>query len=390
MKVCLETFGCRLNRAEALQMEADFIARGWQTTESHSDADMIVVRGCSVTSRAQRDCEKFIEHIRAKYPNKRLVATGCLQEKRNEHWLKDVSSGGAGVPSRTARAYLKVQDGCAGACTFCIVPRFRGKSVSSDFNAALDRAKAFIGAGYREIVLTGCNLALYASQGRRLADLAAAMADLDPACRIRLGSVEPSAAATDLVAAMAGKPNICRYLHVPIQSGSNMMLSAMHRPYAMRNVETLLAEALRLMPDLAIGCDLMTGFPGESELDFLATKTLFQRIPISRAHIFPYSERPGTAAAALPMPVPREIRHARAHELAGIADEARTKFAAKFRGKTVRMVVEDEENLAGWTGEYLWCQAKSFVAARLRPHRRELVEVRVTGANGHVLAGELC
>ena len=149
-------------------MEASFLARGWEVVENHKDADMIVVRGCSVTARAQRDCEKLIEHIRMRYPNKRLVVTGCLKEKRNEHWLADLAPA---TPERTARAYLKVQDGCACNCTFCIVPQFRGKPVSRDLDGVLDDAKRFIDAGYREIVVTGCNLSCYSSCGTSLAGL---------------------------------------------------------------------------------------------------------------------------------------------------------------------------------------------------------------------------
>ena len=183
MKVCFETFGCRLSRSEALEQEAQFLARGWSLTDSHQDADLIIIRGCSVTARAQHDCEKLIFHIKEKYPNKRIVVTGCLKEKRNEHWLRDIAlkgakrthlegggNMGASVPMRTARAYLKVQDGCSCACSFCIVPQFRGKSVSVDFAAVLEKARSFIAAGYHEIVLTGCNLSMYRSDGKNLAD----------------------------------------------------------------------------------------------------------------------------------------------------------------------------------------------------------------------------
>ena len=385
MKVCFDTFGCRLNRAEALAQEAGLIARGWQTTESHADADLIIVRGCSVTSRAQRDCEKLVEHIINKYPTKRIVVTGCLSEKRNEAILRDLSLDE--IPKRTARAYLKVQDGCSGNCTFCIVPQFRGKSVSVAFDVALDKAKRFIDAGYHEIVVTGCNLTMYASGGKRLADLVNAMASLDACCRVRTGSVEPTSAASELIDAMAENPNICRYLHLPIQSGSNMILSAMHRPYSMKTVEDVVGKALEKIPQLAIGCDLMVGFPGEGELEYLATRTIFRRIPISRTHVFSYSERPGTVAAIMPNEVPKEIRHERAHELAKLADAERTNYAKKMIGCEVEIVVEDEESIAGWTSEYFWCRAQNDTTARSRPKRRERVKMRVVKTEGHMLIG---
>lgn len=385
MKVCFDTFGCRLNRAEALAQEAGFLARGWTTTESHADADLIVVRGCSVTARAQRDCEKLVEHITEKYPNKRVIVTGCLKEKRNEAILRDLSLDE--IPTKTARAYLKVQDGCSANCAFCIVPQFRGKSQSVGFDAALDKAKRFIDAGYHEIVVTGCNLSQYNSDGRRIAELIDAMARLDAGCRVRIGSIEPGPAAGELVDAMAANANICRYLHLPIQSGSNIILSAMRRPYTKKTVEELAAKALKAMPDLAIGCDLMVGFPGENDLDVLATKTLFRRFPISRTHVFSYSERPGTVAATLPGEVPREIRHERAHELAKLADQERTRLAKKMYGREVEIVIEDEDAVAGWTSEYFWCRAQHDIAPRFRKKRRERVKMRVLKTDGHMLIG---
>ena len=125
MKVCFDTFGCRLNRAEALETEAEYLAKGWVKTDKHSDADLIVVRGCSVTARAQKDCEKLISHIRRKYPTKRVIVAGCLPEAQVRHEAEIKTKN---IPMGTTRAFLKVQDGCNSKCSFCIVPKFRGKS----------------------------------------------------------------------------------------------------------------------------------------------------------------------------------------------------------------------------------------------------------------------
>lgn len=395
MKVCFDTFGCRLNRAEALALEAGFLARGWTTTDSHADANLIVVRGCSVTARAQHDCEKLIAHLREKYPMKRLIVTGCLKDRHNEILLRDVKPATA---TRTARAYLKVQDGCNGTCAFCIVPQFRGKSAAVDFDEVLGSARRFLDAGYREIVVTGCNLSQYLSQGRRLPDLLAALAELDGGTgfRIRLGSLEPSPVALETVRAVAAHANICRYLHIPVQSGSNRILGAMRRPYTTREVTALVREAENLMPGLGLGCDILTGFPDESDYDFLATQSLLARLKFNRFHVFPFSERPGTVAAQLPSAVPREIRHARAREIAAQGETARTRFINGFKGKTVAIVVEDEKRLAGWTSEYVWCEvgekrAQPYVNAHARGRtirRRDLVEIRVREVNGHVLVGD--
>lgn len=391
MKVCFETFGCRLSRAEALDQEAEFAARGWIRTEGHADADLIVVRGCSVTRHAQRDCERLVEHIKRKYPFKRLVVTGCLADKTKPFVLKQRTDGvPPPVPTRTARAYLKVQDGCAGKCAFCIVPKFRGKSVSVPFQDVVDKAKRFVDAGYREIVVTGCNLALYASDGKRLPDLLAALTDVAPpslgagACRIRLGSLEPTPVAREVIDVIAERENACRFLHIPIQSGSNRILSLMSRPYSMKDVSEIVHLARERVPGIALGCDMMTGFPGEGDLDFLSTQGLISRARFERVHVFPFSERPGTAAAAMPGAVPDETRRARARELAAMADKQRSAAARGFIGKTVEFVVEDEKTCSGWTSEYFWCSCPHSHAAR-----KSIARAKVRSTDGHMLLGEI-
>jgi len=395
MKVCFETFGCRLNKAEALQMEAEYLAKGWELTDEHSDADLFVVRGCSVTARAQDECEKLISHLQRHYPKTPLRTCGCLpigksvsrplqNQKEEIRFLSrsdlEIASP---LPIRTARAYLKVQDGCSGKCTFCIVPTFRGSSVSVPFTELLDKAKRFIDAGYHEIVVTGCNLSLYASEGKRLPDLLAALADLSSGCRIRLGSLEPGACAQETVRVLAEHANICRFLHIPVQSGSNRILSAMKRPYLVRDVDTLVTSAVKELPGLGLGCDLMTGFPDESELDFESTKGLLKRLPFNNAHVFPYSERPGTLAAGLGGALPKLIRSERAHRLSRIVRASRRKFALSFVGKTVEIVAEDKEKAVGWTSEYLRCKAKGCAP------RKSLVRVRIKDTKEDVLIGQV-
>ena len=404
MNVCFETFGCRLNKAEALQMEADYLAKGWKLTTEHKDANLFIIRGCSVTSTAQRDCEQLIAHLKRKYPLVPIRICGCLDRKRLHDLGLDMQqqtdtlvrrvrpvnrkasppADGEALPTRTARAYLKVQDGCAGRCTFCIVPKFRGKSVSVPLEKLTDKAKRFIDSGYHEIVVTGCNLSLYASDGKRLPELLSALAELDAGCRIRLGSLEPGSVALDTVQAMAAHANICRFLHIPIQSGSAIMLRAMRRPYSPRDVEQLVKTARKLMPTIGIGCDLMTGFPGESELDHLASMGMANRLQFSNAHVFPYSKRPDTPSARLDNQIPHAVRRARAHELIKLTRGTRENFAKAFIGKTVEIVVEDAEKSAGWTSEYLRCRPLNEMA-----ERKSLARIIVTKAMQDRLYGRL-
>lgn len=396
MNICFETFGCRLNRAEALDNEALCRALGHSIVDRHRDADLIVVRGCSVTGRAQRTCERMIERIKAKYPGKHVFVTGCLPNARafNISTLavkNKTPDGEIPVPATTARAYLKVQDGCSCNCTFCIVPKFRGASVSVAFSDVLDRARRFIDAGYREIVVTGCNLCLYSSQGRRLPELAAELAALSNDCRVRLGSVEPGRVAHDLIAAMAQTPNICRFLHLSAQSGSDRILTAMRRPYSARELDELAAEAVRRMPLIALGCDLIAGFPGESEIDFRLTRGLLCRHPFSNVHAFPYSERPGTVAAGLPCKIAPQLRRARARELACVAEENRSRFLKRFIGRTVEIVVERNDACEGWTGEYLWLKdvhTPPLNSSKRISRRKELIPFKVREVRNGKLYGE--
>ena len=427
MKVCFETFGCRLNRAEALQQEAEYLAKGWQLTEKHSDANLIIVRGCSVTAKAQKNCELTIAHLKRKYPNTRVLVTGCLpsaqkpaQQQAHDNKFPvspdtisqfpnqsiqsvnrsigqsvNSQSVNSPLPTRTARAYLKVQDGCSGACTFCIVPKFRGKSVSKPFEELIDQAKRFVDSGYHEIVVTGCNLSMYCDGMRHLPELLDALSAVDPGCRIRLGSLEPIGSSAAVVELMAERKNLCRFLHLPIQSGSQKILTAMKRPYSVKDVDSLVGKAAELMPGLGLGCDLMTGFPGETEIDFTATVGLLKRLPFTKAHVFPYSERPGTVAVAMPDAVPVDVRRHRAHVLADIADEKRRLYTHRLVGKEVEVILEDAKHFAGWTSEYVWCQPgdDQLVALTHRskelPGRKEKMRFLVRSAHAHVLTGDV-
>jgi threonylcarbamoyladenosine tRNA methylthiotransferase MtaB len=292
----------------------------------------------------------------------------------------------APLPLRTARAYLKVQDGCSGNCTFCIVPKFRGKSESVPFDEIIERAKRFIDAGYREIVVTGCNLSLYASQGKRLAELLAALAGIDKGVRIRLGSLEPGERAVETAHAIAENANICRFLHIPVQSGSDRILKAMQRPYSVEAVCEIVDLATSLMDDIALGCDMMAGFPGESQADFLESQNLLKRCRFTNAHVFPYSERPGTPAAAFPSPIPKDIRSARAKQLAEIAERERKRFKRGFIGKQVEVLIEDKKKSAGWTSQYLWFE-RSRPLLKNAPKRREIATFTVNEVKNGILRG---
>lgn len=377
MKVRFETFGCRLNRAEALQREADFLAAGWERVDDFMDADLVVVRGCSVTAKAQAECEHLLARIRRERPSAKVIVEGCLRAANATADPLPPTDGSA-LPTRTARAFLKVQDGCTGHCAFCIVPQFRGAPTSVPLDSLLRRAERLRDeGGYGEIVLTGCNLSLYSSNGKHLPDLVAALAALG-GFRLRLGSVEPGAVAEETVAAIAENANVCRSLHLAVQSASDSILRAMRRPYGTRELESLLRRVEALLPKCGLGCDIMTGFPGEHELDFRLSAAFVARHHFSNVHAFPFSSRPGTVAAGLPSQCDSDTKRSRARKISAMSVRQRAAFAENWRGREVEIVVEDEKDVAGWTGEYLWCKVPNAKSADFP--RKSIRKVRVFAA----------
>jgi len=409
VKIAFKTFGCRLNRAEALDMEARLSAAGHSlvpisrdcAVHSAESPDVIIVRGCSVTAKAQSDCEKEIARLRTNHPHSRIVVTGCLPGAQplpqDFLGLADAQSNDlAPIPTSSSRAHLKVQDGCSRRCSFCIVPRFRSKSSSVPFADAMARARAFLAAGYREIVLTGCNLALYRSEGRGLPELLDAMASIQTegtnssGHRIRLGSIEPGTCAAETVDVMGRHANVCRFLHLSIQSGSDDVLKSMGRVYGSAEVRDIVERAAKSVgPGLALGADVITGFPGERECDFEATLALLARplvdapepyrgMSFTNVHVFPYSERPGTPAADMPGAVKTATRRARAKIVSDEALKRRRRFAESFAGLDVEVCVEAGGD-HGWTGEYLPVRLKR------KRERRSLVRVHVSAVDGDTL-----
>jgi threonylcarbamoyladenosine tRNA methylthiotransferase MtaB len=396
----VRTFGCRANQAEAFAWADAFRERGLRLETDRGRGDVVVVNSCALTGRAERDVRKFIRGAARTNPRVRIVVTGCYAERAPEEVaaLPGVvavlpQSAKDGIADRVlaldgvradpapglarefrARAWLKVQDGCDARCAFCVIPgvRGRGRSVSPDDVAASVRSLA--GRGFREIVLAGIHLSSYGDDLEPRSSLGALIDGLRPAAggaRLRLSSLDPRRTGTALVGLLAGSERICPHFHLSLQHASAGVLRAMGRPGNEGAAESVLDELARLAPDAALGADLMVGFPGETDDDFETLRSFVERSALTYAHVFPYSPRPGTPAAARPQ-LPAGVVTARAKSLRRASALKDLRFRRRFLGRTLEAVVIDRR---GGGAEVLTGNAIPVAVPDCAAPRRELVRV---------------
>jgi threonylcarbamoyladenosine tRNA methylthiotransferase MtaB len=396
-RVAFRTVGCRLNQAETAQMAARFVEAGYDVVPFGEPCDLCVIHGCAVTRKAERESLRLARMARRSGAARRIALAGCvaqaLPRERVEResaadvvadqrekwrlpaWLRRLP---ARVPATTpasderprkpdtprppppsfdrTRATVKVQDGCEFGCAYCIVPAARGPFWSRPWREVVDEVRRLTDAGFREIVLTGANLASYADGRHGLAVLLRKLDGVRGLARIRLSSIEMSTVEREVVECMADSPRLCRHLHVPLQSGDDGVLAAMGRRYTAGDYARFVEFAVARVPELGLGTDLIAGFPGETDRAFANTLALARDLPFGYLHVFPYSERPGTRAADMAGRIPVAERKRRAAELLAIGEARRAEFARRFVGRRVAVLVESVDaggTGRGWTGEYV-------------------------------------
>ncbi len=275
------------------------------------------------------------------------------------------------------RPNLKVQDGCNNRCSFCIIPFVRGRSRSASPEQVIEQVRS-LAAKYREIVLSGINLGRWGRDlgGLRLADLVRRLLEETPVERLRLSSVEPMDFSDALLELMATSGRLAKHVHAPLQSGSDRVLRRMHRKYRPRHYADRIVKARALMPDCAVGADVMTGFPGETDAEFEESRAFIESLPFTYLHVFTYSERPGTPAAESADQVPQHVRKQRTRELRELAAKKNLEFRRSMIGKTISAVTLDDGALSE---NYL----KIKLAAPREPNR--LIDVRIGGVQGDAL-----
>ncbi|OGD22407.1 MAG: radical SAM protein [Candidatus Aminicenantes bacterium RBG_16_63_16] len=360
----IQNFGCRVNQAEAFAWAEAFERRGLVLEPDAARADLVVINSCTLTGRADRDVRKFIRRVARLNPQARLVIAGCSVERDRDAmrampqaWLVLSNEEKPDLPERVAadfparpaagshplrsRALLKVQDGCDNRCSFCVIPTVRGGSRSLDPGGILDRARDLTDRGFREIVLCGIHLSSYGGDlvpRRSLAGLLRELTAVPGLGRVRLSSFDPRALDEELIHLITGDPGICPHFHLSLQHASENVLRRMGRNSRTADYAGVLGKLRALRPDAALGADIIVGFPGESEADFEDLRGFLQASPLNYFHVFAFSPRPGTAAAAWPQ-VGEADKRRRSAVLRSLSAGKRQAFEESFVGRELGGVV---------------------------------------------------
>ena len=373
-RIALHTLGCKLNAAETATIGRQFLDRGYRLVEFGTVAEVCLINTCTVTERADRECRQIIRRARRTAPGAFVIVTGCYAQLAPEE-IASIDGVDAVLGSREkfaifdhldpsvrpavprvcaselegvtefgpayavheigrTRGYLKVQDGCDYLCSFCTIPRARGGSRSQALEECVGQARTMIAAGSKEIVLTGVNLGDYRGKtGERLVDLLRALVDIAGLERLRISSIEPNLLSDEIINLVASDPRICRHLHIPLQSGSESVLRRMRRRYTVGDYRQLQERLVARIPDCGIGVDVIVGFPGETDEEFDETYRLLHELPVSYLHVFTYSERAHTAAAAAGRAVPPQVGRKRNAMLRMLSQKKRHAFYRAHLGK---------------------------------------------------------
>jgi threonylcarbamoyladenosine tRNA methylthiotransferase MtaB len=410
--VAFRTLGCKLNQCETAQMEESLSEHGMRLVPWRGRADVRVLNTCTVTGKTDRACRNEIGRVRRADPGSRLIVTGCYAQVASDRIAavpgvdlvlgnldkSELATHIAGLlepdpefaggtahaneasrvvvtpySSSTAfrddfvthfsgytRAFLKVQNGCDAGCSYCVIPLARGPSRSMPLERVVEQVGLLADRGYREVVLTGIHLGMWgrdAAEGT-LPDLLRALVERTDVPRFRLSSIEPLEVDDRVLEVMsAAGGRFAEHFHLPLQSGSNSVLRRMNRPYDAAGYAERVEAVRRAFPEAAIGADVIVGFPGETDAEFEESVALLERLPVTYLHVFPYSDRPGTAASSAPSKVTPQVVAARGARLRHLGQAKDAAFQEAFAGRELDALVleqrSDEGLLVSLTGNYL-------------------------------------
>lgn len=435
-RVAFYTFGCMLNQSETATIAQEFDNHGYEIVKFGEPADLYVINTCTVTHKADSRARTKIRQVNRAYSDAFVAVVGCYAEHKPEEIasiegvdlilgaeekfrLIDMLSNearGEGVWEKKpvpeimlaceagstrqmeavptlemegkTRIFMKIQDGCDYSCSFCIIPQVRGGGRVIPLPEILNRARQIIDNGYREIVLTGVNIGTYQdAEGHRFIDVVEQLADLSKDLRLRISSVEPNCMTVDLLQLIGERENICSHLHLPLQSGSDRILRKMRRRYLTDRYREVVSQAVKYVPNLGLGADVLVGFPDETDEDFATTIEFIESLPVSYLHVFTYSPRRGTDAAEMEHQVDPQTHQRRSFVLRQLSKRKHRQFLARQVGNTKPVLFEPGDGatyLEGWTSNY----------ARIRvgfdPDLiNDIVPVHIQRQQGEYLTGEV-
>ena len=434
-KIAFYTLGCKVNQSDTASMEGIFRRAGYEVVDFGSPADVYLINTCVVTNTGQRKSRQIINRAVRHNPLSLIVVTGCypqtapeevraiagvdviignqerariveLVEQALENKQTEILDNvqkmtvdtkfeelGVGTETDKTRAFLKIQEGCNQYCTYCIIPYARGPLRSRSLESIRSEVAKLVEAGYKEVVLIGIHLGCYgkelAKEGKHITlyDAVQAVLSVEGMCRVRLGSLESVEVEPRLLELMANEPRLCKHLHLPLQSGCDKILQAMHRPYDTARFTQLLQQIRAQVPDVAITTDIIVGFPGETEEDFATTLAFAEKCGFAKMHIFPYSKRKGTPAEKMPNQVDEAVKGERAARLAAVDEKLHQAMLKQMVGKTEEVLFEqpvDAVHMEGLCGPYL-----RVVAPGTEELSNTIAKVRITGIVDDWLTGEL-
>lgn len=392
MKFNIITFGCKVNQYESNMMKETLLHHNFCYEENISNSDIIIVNTCTVTNTADKKCLKTIKSIRNKYNDKILVVCGCSAQNKQElyknlnidillgnkdkskialiisNYLKDKKKYIKFYNNRDlefenmiinnfnhVRAYIKIEDGCDNFCSYCIIPYVRGSVRCKDYDVILKEANCLAANNHCEIVLTGIHTGRYNFNNLDLSDLLNDLCKIKKLKRIRISSIEITELNDKFMETLKNNFKICNHLHIPLQSGSDIVLKKMNRKYDLKYFEEKIKKIRSIRPDISITTDIIVGHPFETEDEFINTLNFVKKIRFSKVHVFPYSIRESTASAKMPQ-VDEVTKKRRVKELINLSKELEEEYYNKFKGKKLDVLVEECNNdiSMGHTSNYLY------------------------------------
>ena len=394
--VAFHTLGCRLNMSETGSIAQGFVDRGYKVVSFGKPADVTFLNTCTVTDGADSTCRNLIRKSHANSPEGKVVVAGCYAQmesekikrmqgvdlilgtnekfkvfdylneeeelqvkidKTNEFWEAATTEA-----DTHTRAFLKIQDGCNYICSYCIIPFARGRSRTITVAKAVDEASSLVEKGFKEIVLTGVNIGEYEStSGEKLVDLVKGIVEIPGLERLRLSSVEPNTITKELLQVLKDSNKYQDHFHIPLQSGSDEILSSMRRKYDTKFYKEIIQLVLSYFPEASIGADIIAGYPGETDENFMETFNFVKEMPITHFHVFPFSKRQKTTAAKMDNHIQSALKKERVKTLINLGQEKLAVFTEKQLGRTSEVLFEQEKDgyFYGHTSHYLKVKVRS-------------------------------